>query len=144
MGCFKRYAVVGTMVVIGFGLAARKADDAFSFSYGGETFAGDTNTGVTTTWTVAGVAGGADQLFLDVPVFRTFGGGAINLITPEVYRSRVPTRFSSGTTRMAAGRAGFGSLWLRSHDYPHPQRLDRVELLVRILQSVGLQRLHLF
>ena len=85
MGCLKRCAVVTAIVVTGFGLAAREANaDPFTFSFGGETLAGDTNTGVT-TWTVAGVAGGADQLYLE-RYYLQLGGGAINPIAPEVYR----------------------------------------------------------
>jgi hypothetical protein len=58
--------------------------DAFSLTFGTETISGDTNSGVT-SWQVAGVAGGVDQLF-DESYYLQLGNGSINLISPEAWR----------------------------------------------------------
>ena len=109
MGCLKRYAAVAAIVLIGFGVAAREASaDAFTFSFGGETLAGDTNTGVT-TWTVAGVAGGADQLFLEA-YYLQLGGGAITLITPEVFRVLSANSLLVGYNTNGSGTCTVGDL----------------------------------
>ena len=102
MACLKRYAIVTAIVVTSFGLAAPEASaDPFTFSFGGETLAGDTNTGVT-TWTVAGLAGGANQLFVE-KYYLQLGAGAINLITPEVFRFQGPNSILVGYNTNAAG-----------------------------------------
>lgn len=109
MGCLKRCAMVGALVMTAFGLTAREASaDPFAFSFGGETLAGDTNTGVT-TWTVAGVAGGANQLFLE-SYYLQLGGGAINLITPEVYRFQAPYSLLVGYNTNGVGACTISDL----------------------------------
>lgn len=85
MGCLKRYALVGAMVVLGFGSLPREASaDAFTLTFGGQTLSGDTESAVT-FWSVAGIAGGVDQLSAE-QYYLQVGAGAPTLISPEAWR----------------------------------------------------------
>jgi len=85
MRFLKRNLVIAATVLIGLAATAQQASaDPFSLTFGGQTLSGDTETFIT-QWTVAGIAGGANQLF-EEGYYIQQGGGAISQINPEAWR----------------------------------------------------------
>ncbi len=91
-----RKAVLGVLIALAMVVATADVAraDAFSINFSGATLSGDTETGVN-TWMVPGVAGGADQLFLEA-YYIQFGAGPVNLISPETYRFEGPNSILVG------------------------------------------------
>jgi len=102
MLCVKRYAMVVAMVISGLGFAAQPASAGpFSLTFGGQTISGDTESAVT-FWSVATIAGGADQLSAEV-YYLQLGGGALTPISPEAWR------IQGATLSVGYNTDGFGS-----------------------------------
>jgi hypothetical protein len=102
MGCLKRAAVVAVILVGGLGITPQRASaEPFSISFGGQTLSGDT-TDYITQWTVAGVAGGANQLFEEA-YYLQLGNGSIDFIAPQAYQVLGPNSILVGYNTNSLG-----------------------------------------